>query len=232
MKGAKSSRIRPEASSVGKFCSDRSYLLKGSPVIGKGNERLCFEHPDDPDKLIKIVYNGAVSRNQNDIEERYFRYLKRKKTDLRHLSDFYGKVSTDIGDGLVFEKITNPDGTLALTLEDAISKHLLSIVEIKRLIGELYRYMFHNNIVFADISTVNILCRETDNGGLSLVVIDGIGSRYNNYKLWLYVHLPFYAKYKVYKQFSKLWRIIEERFTKKPVPSTTDALQTLPLLTK
>ena len=187
--------------------------LKDELFIGKGNERICFLHPKDPKKVIKVKYNNINGRNQNIIEYRYYNHLKKNKVDFSHIAKFYGSVNTDKGEGLVFERIENYDNTSVLTLADAIKEKILEYHEVKALLNELYLNIKDNQIVFTDIGFDNIVCRKNEDKSWSLVIIDGLGTRHTGFKLWLSMNSTLYARYKVYRQFSKLLSVFYKNFS-------------------
>lgn len=196
--------------------SSFSYRIDDLHIIGKGNERLVFSHPEDHRKVIKIVHNHDKSRFQNEIESLYFEHLNRKNIDCPHIPKYFGKLETERGLALVFEKIVNFDGTKAFQIDELIRKRLLSPSAIKENLRQLFWSLFKNNIVFADISQKNLVCRREEDGGFSFIIIDGIGSRHKSFKLWMYMHVGVYAKYKIYKQFARLSKKIDSLIVNQP----------------
>lgn len=185
------------------------YTLNDLHIIGKGNERVVFLHPEDSTKVLKFAHNQVVSRMQNDIESLYFEHLARKKIDCPHIPKYFGKITTESGVALVFEKIENSDGTQPLQLDELIRGNVLNHSDVKKHLNTLFWSLFKNNIVFGDISPMNIVCKKENDGEFTFIVIDGIGSRHKSFKLWLYMHIGFYAKYKMFKQFSRLSKKID-----------------------
>ncbi len=53
--------------------------LRESDLLGVGNERLCFVHPDVEERCVKVNKPGVVHRSQNKIEKYYFEKLKKKE---------------------------------------------------------------------------------------------------------------------------------------------------------
>lgn len=183
-------------------------------LIGKGNERLVLKHPEEPQKIIKLNHNQISARSQNEIEALYFDHLRQKKINSMHLPRYFGKISIEEKTGLIFEKIENDDGSPAMHLDELLRKNILTRPEIRDLLNQLYLDMLKNNIVFADVSPANIVCKKNRDGSFTFVVIDGIGSRHKSFKLWLYMHVGIYAKYKMHKQFNLLLNIVERFFAR------------------
>ena len=111
------------------------------PFAG-GCKRDCYFHPDDENKVIKIIPSGKSpevlhsqkfwirrlfhtpeSLDANRTEREKFEKLKRKLGNLKekipYLVEFFGVVETDLGEGLVFKAIRNFDQTVSESLEDA-----------------------------------------------------------------------------------------------------------------
>lgn len=186
--------------------------LNSNGFVGKGNERICYVHPEDSAKVIKVQYNDKKKRNQNLIELLYYSFLVKKKTDFSHVAKFFGSVETSQGKGLVFEKVENYDNTRALSLHEVIKYNILSKDEVLELLHELYFNLKKNKIIFADVGFDNIVCKKTEDNKWSLVVIDGLGSRHTGFKLWMSMHSRFYIKYKLRRQFSKILKSCEKIF--------------------
>jgi hypothetical protein len=112
---------------------------KKNLIIGKGNERLCFIHPDDRSRIIKVNYKKNKSRDQNKLEFNYFKSLKKRNIDLGHIPNVYGKVQTDLGEGLVYDHIKNFDGSVSVTLYEALLNKTISIQKAVELADDLYK---------------------------------------------------------------------------------------------
>lgn len=178
--------------------------LNDSLLLGKGNERLCYLHPDDPTKIIKIAHKHQNGRNQNKLEEIYARYLEKKGVSFDHITRCYGSVDVDGEKGVVFERVVNSDGSASRTFTDMVKQHRISLEEAQALLDDLRNYLVDNTILFVDVSLDNIMCREEEDGSYSLIIVDGLGARRPGFKFWLYRHVPLYAAYKVKTQWAKV----------------------------
>lgn len=168
-------------------------VLTKELLIGEGNERACYIHPHDQNLCVKITKNAH--REQNKIEYYYFSQLKRKKVPFEQITEFYGKVTTNLGDGLVFERVLNSDKTPSMRLDLAIKNNFLSKEEAFKLLTNLKNYAIQYNIYIGDRNVDQILLQEI-NGSKRLKIIDGIGTRRYGFKLYLLVHCPYYVKVK------------------------------------
>lgn len=181
--------------------------LEKSGLIGKGNERLCYRHPDYPDRVIKIAYRKY--RDQNEIDASYYQHLEKKGVDFSQLTRFFGWIDINNQKGLVFERIVNYDGSLPKTLTELVLEGGINEKELYARLNDLQGYLEKNRIIFADASENNILCRLNANGKCCLVIVDGLGTRHLGFKFWMQRHCPPYISYKLKRQRSKLLRRVD-----------------------
>ena len=188
--------------------------LTKDDFIARGGERDCYIHPLDSTKVIKIMYeiNGTMAYNgaRNNIEYKYFKVLERLKVPFTHISKCYGYIETNLGKGLVFDKVYDYNGKISLSLKQIIKQNRLTKDIEDKLLRELKEYIFKNNILFIDYEPDNILCCEYEDGKYRLIIIDGLGGRRLGFKFWLYLNSKIYTMYKVRVQWKKFYRKIEE----------------------
>lgn len=138
-------------------------------IIGKGRDRICYEHPNNKNLCIKI----SISNNkQSKREVRYFKFLKNRSVNLAKISTFQGHVITNLGKGYSFDLIRDEDGNVAKTLRQCLELKTFTINEIQPKLLELKEYLVQNKICVRDISPSNISCQETSKG-INLFIIDG-----------------------------------------------------------
>lgn len=186
----------------------KNLTLDDSLLLGRGHERLCYIHPDDATKVIKIGHKKT--RNQNEIESIYYDYLARTNADLSHLVRCYGYVCANNSKGLVFDRVINSDLSQPLTFDEAITTKAISKEYANALLMELMGYLEKNCIVFADIGFGNILCPKQDNGEYKLIIVDGLGARRLGLKLWFSTHITLYARYRIKSQWKKIMGKFEQ----------------------
>ena len=174
--------------------------LDKNKLLAKGNERLCYIHPEDETKVIKITHKKGGGRSQNKMEANYYACLEQRGTPMTHLADCYGWVEVEGEKGLMFERVSDADGQTSKTLNEMIKEQSLTLEEIKALLQELIDYIEREKIVFVDSSFDNIVVQQSEDGSQKLVIIDGLGGRRLGWKSWLYCHLPLYLNYKVKQQ--------------------------------
>jgi len=186
-------------------------VIREEDFLGCGYVRNVYKHPDDPTKVIKIAredFHKMIGKD-NYIDETYISYLCRNNKSLKHITKFYGWVDTQKGYGAVFDRIVNYDGnepvSLTMYLKECQDSHSIS-----RLVTELKEYLFENSIVFSDPNPSNILVQEYKKGKRRLVIIDGLGSKSYDLKLFITMTFPLYASYRVKKQWKKFLRLLKE----------------------
>ncbi len=173
--------------------------------LGEGNERICYQHPTQPELVIKVTKSQPQNRSQNRIEALYLAELARRGVPFDHIPRLYGWIDTSQGPGLMFERIANSDGTPLITLQAGLEQGLLTPSEAKRLLDELYAYLHRHAIIFADVGINNLVCQRRPQGW-HLVIIDGLGARRLGWKFNLYRKLPVLSRAKLRRQWAILLR--------------------------
>ncbi len=176
-------------------------------LVGKGGERGCYLHPEDPSKVVKVVLAQGEHNRQNELEYTYFRHLERKKADYSHIARCYGYADTTMGPGLVFDRVLNHDGSPSRSLRYMMANRVIDETLQGMLLDELKAYLETQKILFVDTSLTNIFCREYAPGLYTLVIIDGLGAKRVGVKSWLYRHCPLYTRYKIKRQWAKFMKM-------------------------
>lgn len=112
-------------------------------------------------------------------------------------------MKTNLGKGLVFDRVLNYDKTSSKSFRYLIANKMINLEEQKILLSELKNYLEKNEILFADNSLTNILCKEVREKQYKLIIIDGLGAKRIGLKFWLYLRSRIYKKYKIKKQWTK-----------------------------
>ena len=180
-------------------------LTKDS-FIAKGGERDCYVHPKDDKKVIKIIHRKCKNNEQNQLEYRYTNFLKSKQIPFDHITDCYGFVNTNFGQGLVFDRVLDYTNEQSKSFKEYLKKSLLSKEIELKLIKELKDYIFKYNILFIDVDLSNVFCQEYKKNKYKLIIIDGLGARRIGFKFSLYLKSNLFTKYKMKKQWKKFWQ--------------------------
>ena len=145
-----------------------------SEPIGRGRERACYVHPEDPAKAIKIAHGDTNKQSRREIA--FYRDLERRGLEyVEHVPRFYGLCTTDRGDGIVVELIRDFDGAVSRPLNTYLANGY-PIEEFEPYLDALHRSLRRNLILFNhDLHIGNLLFQKRAPGDARLVAIDGLG---------------------------------------------------------
>jgi len=148
--------------------------LSGEP-IGAGQERICYQHPDDECKVVKIQKGDSDKQTRRELAL-YASLERRGMNDFEHIPRFHGKVQTNLGSGFVVDRIGDYDGAVSNSLWWHFERGY-PVSEFLPYLEELRRYLLENRIVFSvDMGRYNILLQKLSPNRARLVVIDGLGN--------------------------------------------------------
>lgn len=172
-------------------------------LIAKGGERSCYEHPEDPTKVLKIVHRKVKHNQQNLLESIYYNYLFSNNIPTTYLAQFYGNINTNLGNALIYERICDYNNQQSLSLKETIIANKLEEKIKNQLVNELKEYIFKNNILFIDVDLSNVFCCEYEENKYKLIIIDGLGARRIGWRFNFYLKSKLFTKYKIKKQWKK-----------------------------
>lgn len=185
--------------------------LNESLLLGTGGERLVYINPNDKSKVIKILKSNLSKHNfQNELEFKYYNFLLSESRDFSHITKYFGYVDTNLGKGLMFERVVDFDGKDSKSFKYYLKNNILTLAQEKYLLDELKKYLEDNEILFIDCNTQNIFCKRLTDNKYTLIICDGLGARRDNIKLELYMKSRLYTKYKIRKQ----WKLSIENYQK------------------
>lgn len=206
---------------IPKHPSSSSYQLSDSTLIGRGNKRDCYAHPEDPNLCIKVARypeRWQECQAQSIVEWYYTTHLKQRQVPLDHISDCHSWVQTNYAAGLVIERIRNEDGSPASTLRDALSTGRVEAAQTDRMLLELKHWLIKHAIAIADLNGANLMVKGQD-GNDRLIFVDGIGSREPDWKFTLYQRHPWLARMKTKRQWKRqegeMRCVLKERIAKR-----------------
>lgn len=179
-------------------------VLSSTNYLSEGNDRVCYNHPDAKEKVIKISKSKRNSKKQNLLDYSYFKFLEKKKTDFSQISKCNKWVDTNLGRGLVCDKIINFDNTPSKTFEEVVLNNDLDEEVELILLEQLKNYIFQNNILFIDVSLSNLMLKKINKNEFILIIIDGLGARRYGIKFYLQRTINILTKRKIKKQWNKL----------------------------
>ncbi len=169
--------------------------LKNLEPFARGGNRLCFVHPDNPDRCIKVRrpdFTLADCRRKKgfpknlrplsyfDDNREEFKVMRELESQygealFKHISRCYGFENSDMGKGLVSELIRNSDGRISQTLKKYLWDHGVDDA-IQKGIRNLADFWLTECVPSRDLLLHNIVVQMSGNQIDRLVVIDGLGS--------------------------------------------------------
>ena len=167
--------------------------------IGKGRERACYVHPEDPRLAIKMPMGEVSDQTQRDLK--FYRKLKKRGIKgIPHVPDFHGMCDTNLGRGIVVDLIRNYDGEISRPLNWYLAQGV-PIEEFDQFLQELKQSFLQNLIIFNhDMTIGNLLFQKTSTASARLVAIDGLGDVVAID--WL-DHFPFLVRRKINRRWKR-----------------------------
>lgn len=200
--------------------------LKGQVPVGSGSLQRVYQHPGDPDCLIKIMQldkarERARRKFGNLRIQRTFGFYNAWVRELNSyiamrsrspdgecpefMQRYYGVVETDLGLGLLVGKVTDRDGNLAPPLRSVVERYGFTD-DLRRKLADLQARIEALNLVTTDISPGNILLGWSRSHGDHLVVIEGFGA---NTLIPVKSMVPFLNRRSIRRHFARIIRRLE-----------------------
>ncbi len=150
-------------------------------LLGRGQLRACYHHPDSPELVVKVAAGQAkVQLQANHKELKGYRFLLRRHGRLEWVSHCHGLVATTLGEGLVCDCIRDVDGTISRTIWDHIhSPEEPDLSFLLAIAGQFCRYLEEKDIWLFDLNLKNIALQRQADGVYRPVFLD-LKGRYDN----------------------------------------------------
>ena len=167
--------------------------LKDKSAFGVGGRRLCFTHPRDPSKCIKILrqddertvrlkkkriipasFHSEYDNNRHEMEvlnELYAR-IGAEMTD--HLPQCYGMHETDLGPGLVLDLIRDEDGQIAKSIRQLITDGY-ELEKLRTAYDKLGDFLYKHIVLSRKLLDHNIVVSFDKDNSPTMYIIDGLG---------------------------------------------------------
>lgn len=169
--------------------------LEGVTPIARGGHRTVYPHPDDEGLCVKVLHEPwqLINRRVNDPlrhlrPRRHFdenrnelHELNRLKCKLgqrltEHFPAAHGLVDTDLGEGLVVDRIVDDDGQTALTLSEHLRVHGLD-GPCRQALDAFWDFLLEHRVMVRDPLPRNLVVQQRQGvAGPRIVMIDGFGS--------------------------------------------------------
>jgi len=158
-----------------------------STLVGAGYEREVYLHPSRDDRVIKISKNVAVNRNHMD--HAYLSAIKPHSI----LPRMHGWVDTQMGPGLVFERVRDADGETSVTLKIALRTGRVTPEEGRSLLKGALSTLRKDGIILHDDKTLSNFVVQEGPGSRRLIMVDGFGPSMMTRKARLRMRFPLLA---------------------------------------
>jgi len=168
--------------------------------IASGTERSVYQHPYEPNLLVKVVNRdnfaetmdkhpwrrliktlfqreGAYSAYIHELSEYAAAYNAAAGRWQIPMARVVGLAETSQGLGLLVEKISDGEGGLAPTVEEMVKREGHLAPELARELAFFFDSLADHHIILNDISARNIVMGENAQGKSGLYLIDGFGSK-------------------------------------------------------
>ena len=146
-------------------------------MIGMGQHRECYVHPEDSNRCIKVVVVRGEEETRR--EQAYYRLLQKRQISWEMLPRFYGVEETTMGPGAVFDLVRDVDGQVGKTCAHYFESTELTEQNYQGLLlalQALKQYLLEKNIITMTIFPKNIIYQKiSENSGVA-VIIDNIGN--------------------------------------------------------
>lgn len=172
-------------------------------LIGSGNERDCYIHPDNPSYCVKVTKPGVIGRRQNEIDMAYFKLLTQRNIVSPHIPVCHGWVETNFGRGIIVDRICRTDFSPAPSVLTAVKTNLITAPEAFQLIDEVFIYAIKNNIVVTDCNLDHLILSEQTDSSFKIAIVDGLGARFMGIKFWIRTLIGTYGRLKTRKVWLK-----------------------------
>lgn len=172
--------------------------LAGLDPIAAGADRLVYQHPYDSSLLVKVVDFPAMKEHLRTRPLRRWRKSRQREGAYRnHIAELaeytaahnaaagrwkvpmarvVGLAQTNMGLGLLVEKITDGKGRLAPTIEQIVRERGLDEA-LARELDYFFDTLADHHIILNDVSARNVVMGQNADGEPGLYLIDGFGSK-------------------------------------------------------
>lgn len=168
--------------------------MKHLEPFGVGGRRMCFVHPDDPKKCVKVLRTddrrtirvkqkglslpAAWRRDydNNAHEKRELESLEKRigPSMKRHLPLSYGMVPTDLGPGFVLDLVRDSDGRISRSLRELMTTGY-PLEKLRPSFEEFGQFLSENLILTRKLLDHNLVVSMQDDIPCRMVLIDGLG---------------------------------------------------------
>lgn len=150
--------------------------LSNARFLGKGSSRVCYVHPEDQCKCVKITYsqNSKVARE----EMKYYRRYLKRGVSWDMMAETYGCVSTTLGEGVVFSLARDHTGQISASLDSYLRAEafVLHGQELFTALQSFRSYLLRERIIVRELKADNLIYQRVSPDEGRLILVDGVGN--------------------------------------------------------
>lgn len=198
--------------------------LKGLEPFGVGGRRLCFVHPHEPEKCVKVLRTDErrTVRHKKTIIPAHWRreydnnaHERRILEDLekrigqgmgKHLPRSYGMAATDLGPGLVLDLVRDHDGGISRSIRELITTGY-DLSKLRPSFEEFGRFLSEHLVLTRSLLDHNLVVKMQEDGPGPVLLIDGFGDpAWIPFSSWI----PSLGKAKIARRIEEAWQRFEK----------------------
>lgn len=214
-------------------------VLGQAQPFGVGGRRLCYEHPTDLTKCVKVLRQderrtvrmakssrwipAALRRvydnNADEMKTLEYEFQRIGPAAKLHLPESYGMHLTDQGPGLVLDLVRDADGRISRSLRELLSTGYEPQL-FRPAYDELSDFLRTYRVITRTLLDHNIAAQHRADGTWRLVIIDGLG---DPALLPLARWIPALGRSKIERRIAEAWPRFEKFYRSGGV--TADLIQ-------
>jgi PhoP regulatory network protein YrbL len=202
---------------------DAPLKLKVLEPFAVGGRRLCFVHPHEPNRCVKVLRTDErrTVRHKKTIipahwrreydnnahEKRILEHLERRIGPgmARHLPRSYGMAATDMGPGLVLDLVRDYDGGISRSIRELITTGY-DLAKLRPSFESFGRFLSENLVLTRSLLDHNLVVKMHADGPGPIFLIDGLGD-----PAWLPLStwIPALGRAKIARRIDEAWSRFE-----------------------
>ncbi len=164
--------------------------LKEKQPLARGRQRYVYEHPEDPDLIIKVIRPDSITETWSRwykarrVYGQYLSYMReigeyvathaREGSSPPFVQRIEGLVETDMGLGLVLHAVRGEDGRLAPSLKTLLREGNFDR-QAAQALDEFTSDLLASGVIVSDLHSGNVVYGRGESGAGRFVMIDGLG---------------------------------------------------------
>ncbi|NLL84093.1 MAG: hypothetical protein GX230_07625 [Lentisphaerae bacterium] len=199
--------------------------------FGMGGRRLCFVHPENPSRCIKVLrtdenrvirwrkskipakWRRAYDNNAHEKKELERLYRKLGDEMSRHFPRSYGMITTSIGPGLELDLMRDDDGLISKDIRSLLLAGY-PLAQLRDVFNQFGEFLLRHRILTRNLLDHNLVVSMRDGKPYRIYMIDGMGD-----PAWLPLArwIPALGTEKVKRRMKTAWTRFQIRSAEKSV---------------